>query len=293
LEQVLTATLARAGARGCPPRLADALVHAVFPGGNRARPLLSLAVARAYRGSVPRAAYRAAAAVELLHCASLVHDDLPCFDDADLRRGRPTVHRAYGEPTAILVGDALIVLAFEALGRGCVGRPRRLAAMLAVLARAAGPLHGLAGGQAWELEPAPELSQYHAAKTGALFEAALALGALSVAAAPAPWRKLGRLLGLAYQAADDLLDASGEDARLGKPVGQDAAHRRPSAVRQDGVERARARTASLLRQAQDAIPPCPDAGPVRDQIDRFACRLGDLGLWSDASPSALGTGAGS
>src|SRR5262249_44773478 len=86
LEQVLTATLARAGAGGCPPRLADALVHAVFPGGNRARPLLSLAVARAYRGSVPRAAYRAAAAVELLHCASLVHDDLPCFDDADLRR---------------------------------------------------------------------------------------------------------------------------------------------------------------------------------------------------------------
>jgi geranylgeranyl diphosphate synthase type II len=259
------------------------MAHAVFPGGNRLRPRLCLAVAQAQGGTVPPAAYRAAASLELLHCSSLVHDDLPCLDDADLRRGRPAVHRAYGEATAVLVGDALIVLAFEALGR----RGRRWPAMLAALARAFGPRHGVAAGQAWELEPAPNLARYHAAKTGAMFEAAVALGALSVGADPGPWRRFGRLLGRAYQAADDLLDAAGDPGQLGKPVGRDEARGRPSVVREYGFERARALTASLLGRALAAIPSAADPAPVRHCVERITERLAGLGLLAGASPAEV------
>jgi geranylgeranyl diphosphate synthase type II len=259
------------------------MAHAVFPGGNRLRPRLCLAVAQAESGAVPPAGYRAAASLELLHCSSLVHDDLPCLDDADLRRGRPAVHRAFGEATAVLAGDALIVLAFEALGRG----GRRWPAMLAALARAFGPRHGVAAGQAWELEPAPNLARYHAAKTGALFEAAVALGALAVDADPGRWRRFGRLLGRAYQAADDLLDAAGDAGQLGKPVGRDEARDRPSVVREYGFERARALTASLFGRALAAIPSTADPAPVRHCVERITERLAGLGILAGASPAEV------
>lgn len=138
IEQALTVAVARAGGPGCPPRLAEAVRHAVFPRGARIRPRLTLAVAEACGGDDPGAADAAAAAIELLHCASLVHDDLPCFDDAATRRGKPSVHRAFGEPLAVLAGDALIVLAFQTLARGAVQAPDRLAALVMTLGQAVG-----------------------------------------------------------------------------------------------------------------------------------------------------------
>lgn len=118
IEQALDAAIAHLEAPGAPPRLAEALRYAVFPGGHRIRPRLCLSVARACGDDDPGASDAAAAAIELIHCASLIHDDLPCFDDAPLRRGQPSVHAAYGEPLAVLAGDALIVSAFETLARG-------------------------------------------------------------------------------------------------------------------------------------------------------------------------------
>src|SRR5271166_5447943 len=138
IERALAASLARTGGPAAPPLLAAAMQHAVFPRGARIRPRLCLAVAAACGDDAPCAADAAAAAIELLHCASLVHDDLPCFDDAATRRGRPSVHRAYGEPIAVLTGDALIVLAFQTLAWGAVTVPLRLAAMMQTLGRAVG-----------------------------------------------------------------------------------------------------------------------------------------------------------
>src|SRR3954465_8460713 len=136
IELALTVGVTRAEAPGCPPRLGAALRHAVFPRGARIRPRLCRARAAACGDDAPAAADAAAAAVELLHCASLVHDDLPCFDDAPTRRGKPTVHRVYGEPLAVLVGDALIVLAFESLARASAAVPSRMAPLIALLGRA-------------------------------------------------------------------------------------------------------------------------------------------------------------
>src|SRR3954452_16784827 len=141
IELALTVAVTRAEAPGCPPRLGAALRHAVFPRGARIRPRLCLAVAAACGDDDPTAADAAAAAVELLHCASLVHDDLPCFDDAPTRRGKPSVHRAFGEPLAVLAGDALIVLSFELLGRAiALDGSRRGVELIGMLAAVAGPV---------------------------------------------------------------------------------------------------------------------------------------------------------
>ncbi|MEM1414049.1 MAG: polyprenyl synthetase family protein, partial [Myxococcota bacterium] len=158
--------------RDAPPRLRAALHHAVFPGGARVRPRLCLAVADACGGEPSELAVATGAALELLHCASLAHDDLPCFDDADLRRGRPSVHRAYGVSTAVLAGDALILKAFEVVAKAGHVAPHRLPALMTLLAEAAGPARGLVAGQAWEAEPEVDVAKYHQAKTGALFVAA-------------------------------------------------------------------------------------------------------------------------
>ncbi|TXM88116.1 geranylgeranyl pyrophosphate synthase, partial [Methylobacterium sp. WL103] len=130
IERTLDIAVAYAEAPGAPPRLAEAIRYAVFPGGHRIRPRLCLAVAAACGDDDPQGAEAAAAAIELLHCASLVHDDLPCFDDAETRRKKAAVHVAFGEPLAVLTGDALIVLAFETLARGAAKHPQRLAALV-------------------------------------------------------------------------------------------------------------------------------------------------------------------
>src|SRR3712207_3062184 len=138
IERALSIALEHAEGAGGPPRLGKAMEHAVFPRGARVRPRLCLAVSAACGEDDPAAADAAAAAIELLHCASLVHDDLPCFDNADMRRGRPSVHRAFGEPLAVLAGDALIVLAFQTIARGAGASPRRLGALLEVVGAAVG-----------------------------------------------------------------------------------------------------------------------------------------------------------
>jgi len=265
VENALDSAVARAQGRGAPPLLASALRYAVFPGGHRIRPHLCLAVALACGDADPEAANAAAAAIELLHCASLVHDDMPCFDDAALRRGKASVHQQFGEPIALLTGDALIVLAFESLALGA-RNAARMAELFATMARSVGSPDGIVAGQAWECEAAVPLSDYQRAKTGALFVAATVCGALAAGAEAAPWRTLGEKLGEAYQVADDLRDILCDAAELGKPVGQDAARLRPNAAAQLGLGGAKARLEDLVKAAVDSIPDCPGALELRGLI---------------------------
>ena len=195
IEQALATAISSCEAPGCPPKLAGAIRHAVFPGGARIRPQLCLAVAQACGDDDPQLSEAAASAIELLHCASLVHDDLPCFDDSPLRRGRASVHYAFGESLAVLAGDALIVLAFQTLSASAERFPQRLAPILATVAAGVGMPAGIVAGQAWECESRVTLADYQRAKTGALFAAATMCGALSAGAAAGPWRALGEWLG--------------------------------------------------------------------------------------------------
>lgn len=197
-----------------------------------------------------------AAAIELVHCASLVHDDLPCFDDSALRRGRPSVHAQFGAPLAVLAGDALIVQGFETLARFCHVAPLLLPKLVSVLAGCSGMPHGIAGGQGWECEPRVDPVAYARAKTGALFAAATMGGAASAGEAPEPWRAVGEQLGLAYQVADDLADLLSDPAAIGKPVGRDGTLGRPNAATLLGVDGARLRLETLVGEAVDAVPPC-------------------------------------
>jgi geranylgeranyl diphosphate synthase type II len=270
IERALEAAVGRAEGGESPPRLAEALRYTLFPGGARVRPMLCLSVARACGDDIPALSDAAGAAIELMHCASLVHDDMPCFDDADLRRGKPAVHRAFGEPLALLTGDGLIVMAFEVLAHASAGAgaeaPRRLAGLVAALTRATGMPNGIVAGQAWESEPEISLAPYHRAKTGALFVAATRMGALAAGADPTPWRTLGDRLGEAYQVADDLRDALATEEELGKPVGQDGLHGRPNAVTEFGIEGAVARLEQLLAEASDSIPPCAGEAELRQLV---------------------------
>lgn len=254
IEDALADTVLLAEASGAPPRLAAALRHAVFPRGARVRPRLALAVAACHGDDQPSLSSAAAAAVELLHCASLVHDDMPCFDDAATRRGRPSVHRAFGEPLALLAGDALIVLAFQALARAAAAAPGRLPAVMLAIGDGVGVPFGIVAGQAWECEPRADLGEYHRQKTGALFAAAAMAGAAAAGAEPDPWRALGEHLGEAYQVADDLRDAVEDEAALGKPAGRDKALGRPSAVETYGLDGAVARLRELAEAATASIP---------------------------------------
>lgn len=266
IEQALEAALAKGLGAGSPPLLAQAVRHAVMTPGSRVRPRLCLAVATACGDDVPSVSDAAAASIELLHCASLVHDDLPCFDDADLRRGQPTVHRAFGERLAVLAGDGLIVLAFENLAWHTLRYPERLAPLLLIVGRSVGLKDGIVAGQAWECEPAVDLSAYHREKTAALFAAATEAGAAAAGQDPSPWRRLGADLGEAYQVADDIRDVAGRADELGKPVGQDAAHGRPSAALEFGLDGALDRLAVLIGGAVGSIPACPGADRLRKLV---------------------------
>jgi farnesyl diphosphate synthase len=249
-------------ARIVPDRLHDAMRYAVLGGGKRVRPLLAFAGGELSDAAIERVAL-AGAAVELIHAYSLVHDDLPCMDNDVLRRGKPTVHVEYDEPTALLVGDALQSLAFQVLGE------YRLAEhsvdqlhMIKLLATAAGS-RGMAGGQAIDLESigkklsVPELELMHIHKTGALIRASVLLGAhCGYGVGESELGQLdqfAKLIGLAFQVVDDVLDAEAPTATLGKTAGKDADQNKPTYVSALGITEAKQFAAQLRQDALQAI----------------------------------------
>jgi len=253
-----------------PAGLGEAMRYAVLDGGKRLRPLLTLAAARAVSGApVLPAALRSACAVELIHAYSLVHDDMPCMDNDVLRRGKPTVHVAYGEAQALLAGDALQALAFELLTPedGSVA-PAVQAQLCAALARAAGH-HGMAGGQAIDLAHVgvamseAALRDMHRRKTGAMLEVSVHMGALSAGADASTLACLQRhaqAIGLAFQVVDDILDVTADSATLGKTAGKDQANDKPTFVSLLGLAGAQAQAQALLQEALAAL----DAANLRD-----------------------------
>ena len=260
MEVVLDRHLPPASA--LPSKLHQAMRYAVLDGGKRVRPLLVFAAGALY--DAPRDAIeRAAAAVEMIHAYSLVHDDMPCMDDDDLRRGKPTVHRRYDEATALLVGDALQSQAFEVLSGGALA-PDRKVAMLSQLARAAGAA-GMCGGQAIDLDAVgvslalTELEQMHRLKTGALLRASVMLGAFAGSMPKASEQSAldayADSVGLAFQVVDDILDATADSATLGKTAGKDAAHNKPTYVSILGIEPSLALAEKLRQDAYRALQP--------------------------------------
>ncbi len=257
-----------------PARLHQAMRYSVFAGGKRLRPALVLAGCRAVGGSYAACA-PALAAVELLHTYTLVHDDLPAMDDDDLRRGRPTCHKAFDEATAILAGDALQTLAFEALAE-ISGEAVR------VLARAAGS-RGVVGGQQEDIDaegspvdasPAcrARLERIHRGKTAALIRASVEIGGLSGGATPAQRAALvayGEAIGLAFQVADDVLDATADAATLGKTPGKDAEQGKLTYVAVHGLTAARAEAERLLAEALVALVPLGAAAEPLAALGRF------------------------
>ena len=246
-----------------PAGLGEAMRYAVLDGGKRLRPLLTLAAARAVAGAsdLP-AALRSACAVELIHAYSLVHDDMPCMDNDVLRRGKPTVHVAYGEAQALLAGDALQALAFELLTpEDDSVAPAVQARLCAALARAAGH-HGMAGGQAIDLAhvgmamPEAALRDMHRRKTGAMLEVSVHMGALSAGAdgpTLACLQRYAQAIGLAFQVVDDILDVTADSATLGKTAGKDQANDKPTFVSLLGLAGAQAQAQTLLQDALAAL----------------------------------------
>lgn len=273
IEAAMTAAIARGQGGDAPARLASALDYAVTPGGARIRPTLLLSVAIACGDDRPGLSDAAAVALELIHCASLVHDDLPCFDDSDLRRGKPTVHRAYSEPLAVLTGDSLIVMGFDVLARAGAADPLRALQLVSALATRTGMPMGICAGQGWESESQINLSAYHRAKTGALFIAATQMGAIAAGYEPEPWEELGARIGEAFQVADDLRDAVCAVEEIGKPVGQDVLHARPNAVKELGVQGAMKRLKDILGGAIASIPSCPGEAMLAEMVRRYAEKM--------------------
>lgn len=250
-EAAMTEGLRRA--EGTSERLALAMRHAVNAGGKRLRPVLCLAAAEALDPAAD--AGRAAAALEFVHTYSLIHDDLPCMDDAATRRGKPTVHRAFDEATAVLAGDALLALAFELTADHPAATARELTL---TLARASGPAE-LVGGQMEDTlglrgpANAGRLDVIQRGKTAAMIAAALEMGAIAAGAAPdtrSAFRRAGLALGVAFQIADDLLDLEGDPDVVGKPTGSDAGRGKLTYHGLHGVEAARARVAELTESCR-------------------------------------------
>ncbi len=273
LETALDVALIRSRAGSCPPKLASALEYAVKPGGARIRPTICLSVAMACGDDQPRLTDAACTAIELIHCGSLVHDDLPAFDNAETRRGKPTVHKEYSEPLAVLTGDTLIIMAFEQIALAAGVDAERGTLLVRELARFTGMPHGICAGQGWESESIVDLSAYHCAKTGALFTAATRMGAAAAGEDPEPWTELGARIGEAFQVADDLRDTLYDEATLGKPAGQDAVNNRPNAVSELGVQGAISRLDDILSGAIASIPSCPGEAMLAEMVRKQAERL--------------------
>ena len=253
-------------ATAVPTKLHAAMRYALLGGGKRVRPLLVYAAGALFDADAATLA-RAAAAVEMIHAYSLVHDDMPCMDDDALRRGKPTVHVAYDEATALLVGDALQSQAFLVLSEATGVPPARLVAMLRLLAHASGSA-GMCGGQAIDLDSVgisltlEQLEQMHQLKTGALLRASVVLGALAGKELDenelTALNVYARAIGLAFQVVDDVLDATADSATLGKTAGKDAADNKPTYVSILGLEPSRALAQTLRLDAHAALAPFGD-----------------------------------
>lgn len=278
IETAVRDAFLQAGGPGCPQGLARAMEYAVFPGGHRLRPRLCLAVAMAQDDPDSQLVDAAMASIELLHCASLVHDDMPCFDNAEFRRGKPSVHVAFGESLALLCGDALIVRAFQVLAAAAVSGPRRAANILGVVSAGVGAPVGIVAGQAWECEAERNLSDYQDGKTGALFAAATMAGAASAGVPHEPWAPLGLCMGAAYQVADDLLDRFGNPDVIGKPVGRDKALDRSNSVAELGVDGATRKLERQIEEMLETVPPCRGRDALRQMIRVEAMRFTDRAL---------------
>lgn len=239
-------------------RLYEAMRHAAIGGGKRLRPLLVQATCKLFNID-PLSALRVCVAIECIHVYSLIHDDLPCMDDDDMRRGKPTVHRAFDEATAVLAGDSLHSLAFEVLGSELTHNdPFVRAELVLELARAAGP-GGMAGGQMMDIEAEAQsfdlatVTRLQQLKTGALISFCLEAGAIMARLPPEGRRGLrgyARDIGLAFQIADDLMDVEGDEARAGKALGKDARAGKETFVSLLGVARAREQASILVAQAK-------------------------------------------
>jgi len=278
-EDVLGGLLPRAEA--APQRLHEAMRYAVLDGGKRVRPLLAFAAGELTGATVDRLNI-AAAAVELIHAYSLVHDDMPCMDDDVLRRGKPTCHVQYDEATALLVGDSLQTLAFQLLAEHRLNDDaQRQLEMIKLLAMATGS-RGMAGGQAIDLASVgksltlPELEFMHIHKTGALIRAATLLGAHCGTVSSAQLDKLdrfGKLIGLAFQVVDDVLDCEADTATLGKTAGKDADNAKPTYVSLLGIHDARDMAQRLHREALEALAGFGDAAQrLRELADFIVLR---------------------
>jgi farnesyl diphosphate synthase len=262
-----------------PKRLIEAMRYSSLGGGKRLRPFLVVESAAVF-GVARDSALLAGAALECIHCYSLIHDDLPAMDNSDLRRGRPTLHKAYDDATAILAGDALLTIAFDIITRDAIHREATVRlALTRALARAAG-VGGMAGGQILDLagegrfgdrEPV-DVARLQQMKTGALLRFGCIAGAILGQAPRNEYQALddyGRALGEAFQIADDLLDVEGDAAALGKPAGADAALGKTTFVTQLGIEGARQRVRDLLARADQALSVFGARGEVLRAAARF------------------------
>src|SRR5580700_4491722 len=245
-----------------PPSIHTAMRYSVFAGGKRVRPILCLESARIFEAEVSPALYPGCA-IEFIHTYSLIHDDLPALDNDDLRRGKPTSHKKFGEATAILAGDALLTLAFEVVGATPVDAERRVA-MLTEIATAAGTVNGMVGGQVADLEAegkpvAKKMLEYiHRSKTAALIRASVTAGALCVAASKsdvARLRRFGENIGWAFQVTDDILDVEESSAALGKTAGKDVAQQKATYPAVYGLERSHEIANDLATRAIDGLAP--------------------------------------
>jgi geranylgeranyl diphosphate synthase type II len=279
IERALLASLPEIG--DCPARLREAMEYSLMAGGKRLRPVLTLLACEAC-GGTPEDAMPAACALEMVHTYSLVHDDLPAMDDDDLRRGRPTNHKQFGEAMAILAGDALLTRAFEVIARGI--RPADVAAACCVDLAAAAGAAGMVGGQVADLEAeeispsgdqatdGARLAGIHRRKTGALIACAVSMGA-RVAGVNETLREslcgYGQNIGLAFQITDDLLDIAGDRDRMGKGVGKDADRGKLTYPGVYGVKESRARAEQLIASACASVEPLGSAGEPLADLARF------------------------
>ena len=253
-----------------PPSIHQAMRYSVFAGGKRIRPLLCMETARIFTADVTPALHPACA-IEFIHTYSLIHDDLPALDNDDLRRGKPTCHRKFGEAIAILAGDALLTLAFETIAAAPVEAARRVA-MVSEIASAAGTVNGMVGGQVADLEAegqsiAPEMLEYiHRSKTAALIRASVASGALCAGAPQEDvqrLRRFGEAIGWLFQVTDDILDVEESSAALGKTAGKDLAQQKATYPAIHGLERSRKIASELAAKAIEAV------GPFSGRADRL------------------------